>query len=726
MNKRFFCFFFAVLFAFSAGTTPVGAVEINVPERIDGQKDNFDFYTETSDLISRYWEDDYFDTLYYSNEDGACLVDGEWYIPVRSFCKDAGISYKRSGKTFTMSSNEFTWECKINKKSSTFDGEKYVLENKPLKKNGVYVMNARDIDVNSCYDIEVMEDGISVTSPYQLKRLIVETKKGKKISPKSYGAVDYVVNGNTYILQFNTEKETKAAYEKLTDAKKVEYVEPDKFISMIEPDSVLNASAYDYYGSNSDWNVSMLGADKLAERLREAGIDRSVTVAVVDTGIDYTHSYLKGNVISKGYDFINNDYDAYDDNGHGTHVAGIIVNTISGANVSLLPVKVLSGQGYGSSLAVYNGILYASEAGADVINLSLGGASYGTGHYEDTAIQKAISNGCIVVVAAGNDSSDTAYECPAHNYDAIVVAAIDSNYNRAYFSNYGNSVDFSAPGVNIYSSVPGNGFESWSGTSMATPHISGLAALVKIITPSMTCSEMTGTLKAYAMDLGSEGFDVYYGYGVPYLADMEFDGHGYWDTTPVPTVTEAPVTPEPDPVITEYPMPTWEIITSTPRPTSTPKPTSVITSYPIPTWEIITSTPRPTSVITAYPTAPINAPTASPTQNPTPVITAYPTSTPIVTMTPIVTQPVYSGDTSCNISSSYSYSNNVGTLNISINAGSGVKNVVIILSNGTRYEYTNNGYGINEKLSLSGSGITATITAYDYYGNIVYYGSLSG
>ena len=707
MKRRVLCLLFAFVLAFSY--IPVGAIEISVPDRIDGSDADLKFYTEASELISRYWEDDYFNTLYYSYEDGACQVDGSWYIPVRSFCKDAGITYKRSGKKFTMSSGEFTWECKINKKASTFDGEKYVLEYKPLKKNGVYVMNAADIDQNSCYDIEVTDAGISITDPYQLKRLIVETKDGKKISPKSYGAVDYVVKGNTYILQFGTEKDTKAAYEKLSGAKKIEYVEVDRLISMIEPESVLNADAYGLYGSNADWNVSMLGSDQLAERIREAGIERSVTVAVVDTGIDYNHNYLSGKIVSKGYDFINNDYDAYDDNGHGTHVAGIIVNTVSGANVSLMPVKVLSGQGYGSSLAVYNGILYAAESGADVINLSLGGASYGTGHYEDAAIQKAVSQGCIVVVAAGNDSTDTAYECPAHNYDAIVVAAIDSDYNRAYFSNYGNSVDFSAPGVNILSSVPGNGYESWSGTSMATPHISGLAALLKIIDPSMTCPEAEKTLREYSVDLGSEGFDIYYGYGVPYVANLEFEGGKYEDVTPEPTITVTPVLPTPEPTLTATPViPTPEpVITSVPV---TPEPTPVITWYPTPTWEIITSTPMPTYVITEYPM-------------PTWDITAYPTA-PIDT--PVITQTPYPGNTSCSISSSYSYINNTGTLIISINAGSGVKNVVITLADGTRYEYVNNGGGINEKLAITGSGINATIKAYDYYGNIVYSGNISG
>ena len=712
MKKRIIGFLSALLFLFSSCTIPAGAVDIYVPDRLDDYEDDYDFFVETSRLISDYWEDDYYDELFYSDENGACLIDDEWYLPVSAFCEDTGIKYKRSGKKFTISSDEFTWECRINKTSSTLDGEDYVFKNKPRKKNGVYVINADEFDDNSCFEIEEGEDGVTVTSPYQLKRLIVETKKGKSFSPKSYGAIDYVRHGDTYILQFGSEKDTKAAHEKLSKAKKISSAEPDRFISMIEPDSVTNANyGYDTYYDykTTDWNVSMLGADTLAERISNAGIKGSVTVAIVDTGIDYTHSFVRNNVSSKGYDFVNNDSDAYDDNGHGTHVAGIVVNTVSGLNVSLLPVKVLSGQGYGSSLAVANGIVYAAESGADVINLSLGGACYGTNHYEDTAISKAISLGATVVVAAGNDSSDTSGECPAHNYDAIVVSAIDSNYNRASFSNYGYSVDVAAPGVDIRSSVPGGGYEYWSGTSMATPHVSGLAAMIKLINSSASCSTVESILRSSCYDLGTTGFDIYYGYGVPNVGNLDISSPTPTEPTPVPTVTEPPVTP------TTTPKPV--------NPTSTPTSTPVITDYPIfptttptttpkPTPPVVTTTPTPWPVITWYPYP--DYPTT------TPVITAYPTNT------PVITQPVYYGDTSCNISSFSSTVNNVGTLKISIRTGSGVKNVAISVSNGSQYNYNNSGSGINQTLTLSGSPLTVYIYAYDYYGNTVYSGSLSG
>ena len=691
-KRRLLNLIVAVLLVVYSGTVPVGAIDLYIPERPDGGYDNLEYYAAAAAMISDYWEDDYIDTLVYSEEDGASLIDGEWYLPVSSFCEDAGVDYTKSGKSFTISSDEFTWECKINKKTSSLDGEKYKFKKKPVKKNGKYYINADELEETACFEVDESDDGVTVRKPYQLKRLIVEVRDGKKISPQAYGAVDSVVNDGTYILQFDTEKATKAAYEKLSSLKKVDYVEPDRLICMIEPADISGAGDISgAYGYGADWNVAMLGSDTLADRIASAGITGSVTVAVVDTGIDYTHEYLSDSVISKGYDFINNDYDAYDDNSHGTHVAGIIKNTVSGANVKLLPIKVLSGQGYGSSLAVANGIVYAAQSGADVINLSLGGVAYGTGHYEDNAVDKAIALGSVVVVAAGNDSSDTAGFCPAHNTNAICVAAIDSSYNRAYFSNYGNSVDVSAPGMYIYSTVPGNSYEYMSGTSMATPHVSGLAALIRLISPSASCSTVESILRGCAQDLGTAGFDVYYGYGVPYVADLEIGNNIAPTAAPTPTVT---------PITTPVP-------TSAPTPTAAPVPT--LTPYPVPTL-----TPYPVPTLTPYPV---------PTLTPYPIITPYPTVAP--TSAPIITQPVYSGDTSCSVSSSSSYSNGVSSASIKIKAGTGVKNVIISLSTGKKYEYTNDGSGINKTLTLSGGGVSAQIVAYDYYGYTVYSGSLS-
>lgn len=702
MKHKFICFLIVFILSINHGYMPVGAVNINVSENISEDEKDFSFYTKTSELISEYWEDDYFESISYTEKNGASLVDGEWYVSVKTFCGDTGVSYSKSGKKLVMSTDEFSWEFKANKSSSTLNGEKYVFSNKPIKKNGKYMISVDELDDNSSFQIEEDESGITVTRPYQLKRLIVETN-GKKIYPDSYGAVKYVKDGNIYILQFETEKDTEQAYKELSSKKKIVSVEPDRYISMIEPESILKSgdkSGIATYGNgysgryddSYDWNVTMLGADILASKIETAGLSGKALVAIVDTGIDYDHSFLADSVVSKGYDFIYNDYDAYDDNGHGTHVAGIVKNVACGANVELLPIKVLSGQGSGTSLSVANGIIYSAERGADVINLSLGGASYGSGHYEDQAIQKAISLGSTVVVAAGNDNYDTAYECPAHNDSAIVVSAIDSGYNRAYFSNYGYSVDVAAPGVNITSSVPGGRYETWSGTSMAAPHISGLAALLKIIYPAADNGEIEEKLRACAVDLGSSGFDVYYGYGVPNVGDIDVTGD-----------EDAPT----DPTMTPSPTMKPEIPTTTP----TAKPTATPTE--IPTWSPVWPTDTPWWPTYAPTSTPIITSTPSPKPTNVPVITSVPTP-PVIT-----TPPAYTGNTSCNISSSSSYMNGQKTVTVSIITGDGIAKVDVKVSDGTHYEILNKGSGINEKISISGNGISYEIKAYDYNGNVI-------
>ena len=603
----------------------ISALEMNIPEDIDGNSSRAEFYYEAAELVSDYWENDYYEERSYTKKTGAARVKGKWYLPAEDF-EDFEASYIYKGKKMV-----------------------------PLS----------DIKGSSLYEIDSSTSEVSIARPYQLKRLIVKMKNGR-ISPGNYGATDYVKNGEdgVYILQFDSEEATKKAYKKLNSRAKVEYVEADRYISMIEPEDIADKkTAVDSLTSDNKevsytdaaatgtgyagWEQEMLGTDILAERIKNSENDGSVTVAVVDTGIDYTHEYLADSVVSTGYDFINNDYDAYDDNSHGTHVAGIIKNTACGADVKLLPVKVLSGQGNGSSLTVSNGIMYAARNGADVINLSLGGASYGSGHYEDQAVADAISMGVTVVAAAGNDSSDTAYFCPAHNTNAIVVSAIDRFGERAYFSNYGNSVDVAAPGVDILSSVPGNSYEYFSGTSMAAPHISGVAALIKLVCPLYTCSDVEKTICDCAYDLGSAGWDHYYGYGVPNVSNLDIPD------APLPSVS---------PTVT---------------PTAAPKPTEV------PTW---------------------------PPYNPVPTQSPKPTGT-----------PAYE-DASLSISTSCGYSNGYKTASVSITAGKGIKKVRIESSDGKGYDINNPGNGINEMLSYKLSGfesLTLNIYGYDRNGNCI-------
>lgn len=229
------------------------------------------------------------------------------------------------------------------------------------------------------------------------------------------------------------------------------------------------------------------------------GISKSVVIAVVDSGTAYSHEDLKANMWMSstgtyGRDFENNDFDPMDDNGHGTHVAGLIgavasngigVTGVMGRNAKIMAVKVTDSEGSAYPSTILNGVRWAADNGAEIINMSLGFP--GANNDLRDAVIYAASKGAVVVIAAGNDGkllNSSSYSAPA-NYassvpGAIAVGATDSETGlRSSFSNYSNDlIHISAPGANgIWSTVPG-GYQEMQGTSMATPIVSGAAGLI--------------------------------------------------------------------------------------------------------------------------------------------------------------------------------------------------------------------------------------------------------
>ncbi|NUQ37112.1 MAG: S8 family serine peptidase [Caldilineales bacterium] len=335
-----------------------------------------------------------------------------------------------------------------------------------------------------------------------------------------------------------------------------------------------------------------------------------VIVAVLDTGISFSHPEFSGRLLP-GWDFISNDADPSDDNGHGTHVAGIIAaglnngQGISGmANVRILPVKVLDVNNNGWWSHVASGITYAVDQGAQVINLSLSGSTDST--LMRSAAAYAEAHGVLVVAAAGNASTDTPYY-PAVYTNTLTASATTTTDDRWTLSNFGPAIDVAAPGATVYSTLwtatDPNGYNFKSGTSMAAPHVSGLAALLLSARPDLSKDDLKAIITQTADDLGDPGWDGYF-------------GHGRIDAGAAMILAQ-----------------TWTSVS--PTPTNTPLPTN--TPTPLPTN---TPTPAPTNTPTPLPT---NTPTPAPTNTPTRTPTPLPTNTP--TPAPASGQRVHSGGT---------------------------------------------------------------------------------
>ena len=304
----------------------------------------------------------------------------------------------------------------------------------------------------------------------------------------------------------------------------IAYIEPNYIYrlpaTVTQYDQAVNSRRYaapndnrfdELWGLKNDGSKGLKGADINALRAWSATTGlKQVKIAVIDTGVDYTHPDLRANIWTNskeipgngidddgngyvddvhGYDFSNNDGDPIDDHSHGTHCAGTIAAVhnnkvgVAGvmANASIIPVKFLSRSGSGSTVGAIKSVEYAIRVGAHVMSNSWGGGGKSIALLE--AIQAAHKQGIIFVAAAGNNrgNNDTRPMYPASYQvpNVISVAAHDIRGEKASFSNYGlKTVHVAAPGVNILSTVLNGGYKSYSGTSMATPHVSGVVGLV--------------------------------------------------------------------------------------------------------------------------------------------------------------------------------------------------------------------------------------------------------
>lgn len=331
------------------------------------------------------------------------------------------------------------------------------------------------------------------------------------------------------------------------------------------------------------WNLVRIGMHDAWDLSTGEG----AVVAVLDSGVKQSLADLQQTDFTSGWDFVNNDGDPSDDNGHGSHICGTVAqsthNLIGTAGIAyactIMPVKVLDQDAEGTYDDIADGIYYAVDNGAHVINLSLTGSASSTA-LED-AVNYAWNHGVLVVCAAGGDGTDIPMY-PAACVNAVAVSATNYLDQITAYSNYGPHIDISAPGGEdidytgdgypeaiLQNTIGpgGDGYYFYSGTSSAAAHVTGTAALIKACKPFFDCHELRNILENTAVDLGETGPDSYYGRGrldaahavqtamsyplCLYVSDIDMSafnkGKRYWTTATVTIVdTSSQSNPVPD------------------------------------------------------------------------------------------------------------------------------------------------------------------------------------
>lgn len=380
-------------------------------------------------------------------------------------------------------------------------------------------------------------------APYDLpsnafvsKRLIVKSEKDIDYQ----GAIDVVSGYNDlYILQYESINAARAAYEYYLNLTDIEYVEPDYILEMQgeitdeikyessdcfedDEENYKKGAASEYYyeivDKVSSWNSEEIGFEDIKDELAQKYLE-DVTVAVLDSGVDTDHEIFEGRLLENDVNLsgTGEENSCEDDFGHGTHVAGIIVdNTLS--NVKIKPYKVLNNKGEGPISLIAVAVDMAVADGADIVNMSI--SSEGESRTMTDSVNEATDAGVNVVVAAGNDKADLSkeYYSPACIESAITVSATNKKDTLSSYSNYNGTIDIAAPGDSIKSSYLNNTYVLLDGTSMAAPQVSAGIAIIRSVYPQLTSAEVEEMLEKYAIKMEEKDETTnYYGAGLLYL-----------------------------------------------------------------------------------------------------------------------------------------------------------------------------------------------------------------
>ena len=490
------------------------------------------FSNSVQDLINTY--DDNLNEPEFNLSYQLTMVNDTLMVKAEEFSDVTGVEVKRVNDVVSIKSAGISVDAQLNSAVLIIGGEEVVASEPIQEINGDIYLPVEDIAEVLGYTTKLNAGHLKLQRPYLTKRIILKSYS----DVDNYGAVATIEGyQGIHVFQYATEEETKNAVSEYEKDENIIWFQVDNIVSV---EDVEVQGAQDSF-SYKTWGASSVGAERFSNYLiNSIGVSNlpEIIVAVLDTGIDTDHSWFTNRIASGGVNYSSSSSStsyAYEDaHGHGTHVSGTIVD-LTLANVKILPVKVMSNSGTGSSLQIQLGMNYVLNKKNDganirVMNMSIGSSGIYVGSSDYTMYTDAITNcynaGIMSCVAAGNESEDVEAFSPANVSNALTISAVgytsSGKFYRPNWSNYGEYIDVAAPGVSIESAGVGGGTATMNGTSMATPHVSAVVALLMSDTlHNYSLSQIENLIKSTAIDLGETGWDKFYGQG---LVNIEYAG----------------------------------------------------------------------------------------------------------------------------------------------------------------------------------------------------------